>query len=543
MPRSKSRNSRSGGQETDNGKIRELREEDFKNSRTVSGMGRRQTPSRTTSSRTTASRSATSRSASSRTTSSRNATSRSRSQAPAPDSLDSFYVDEEEDVVERSSSSRSSRGRAKGKQNVTIGRRTGKTIIKKETNKPKTTFAMPLPKRREINFSIVACVLILMFVGLIMVTSSSYYYAYNTWGDSMYFFKRQGLWTVLGLAAMIVSTRIPLRWYKTTAKAIYGLALFLSLLVLVVGTTTNGSTRWLNIGGMSFQPSELTKLAVIIFLSEQVVERQSEIRTRGCFALLFFEVLVPTGLVATQNLSSAVIILVVGLMIMFIGGCRLRYFFTMVLPLVALGMFVLAMPLLFDVNKMPSLVQKVLSPVLYRTERIEAWLDPFANARGSGYQTIQSLYAIGSGGFFGRGLGQSIQKLGYIPEAYNDIIFAIICEELGFFGAMMIVLLFVLFAWNGVQVSFFAPNTFMSLIAAGITGQIALQAILNIGVNTNMIPPTGVTLPFISYGGSSMLFLMWSVGMLLDISAFSYRAEKKSVPDSAADGAAAENAT
>lgn len=398
------------------------------------------------------------------------------------------------------------------------GRRSG-VLIQKQ--KPKSAGrGLILPRREESDFTIIACVVMLSFIGLVMVTSSSYYYAYTEMEDSMYFFRKQFVWLGVGVAAMIFAMKIPLSLMRKVAKVAYIASVFFSFIVLFVGTTTNGSTRWLGVGSLSFQPAELAKIGVALYMSALVEEHQKDITDVKVFIRLFLVLCVPTALVAYQNLSSGIIIGVIGVVIMFVGGARWKHFFCIVGPIAALVVLVVTLPMIIPVESMPEPIRGFMEEFMYRTARVWAWLDPFAYAQDDGYQTIQSLYAVASGGFFGRGLGQSIQKLGFIPEAHNDIIFSIICEELGLFGAGIVIALFGIFTWHGIKISLFAPNKFTSLLSAGIVGQIAVQAILNIAVNTNSIPATGITLPFISYGGSSMLFLMLSVGILLNISGY-----------------------
>gem|GEM_PF-93416 len=457
-----------------------------------------------------------------------------RSVSRQPDRQErSYYERERSSNAHKAQTTRPAAGRSTSRQKTApqrtqkVGRRTG-AILTKQKSRPKRPWeTMILPKRKESNFQLISCVVILLLFGLIMVTSSSYYYAYTALGDSMYFFRRQAMWIVVGLLTMFIFAHIPIKWLSRFAWAVYFIALFFQLAVLFVGTEVNGSTRWIQVGPVNFQPSELSKLAMAIIMAYLVEIHKGEIGRLRTFLKLLCVLGLPTILVAVENLSSAVIIAFIGLLIMYIGGCKPRHFIGIVLPLAAILILLIWLPLLVPVESMPSGLGKILNKFMYRSMRIKAWLDPFKYALGDGYQTVQSLYAVGSGGFFGRGLGQSIQKLGYIPEAYNDIIFAIICEELGWFGAFVVIMIFAMFAWNGIRISLYAPDRFTSLLAAGLVGQIVLQAILNIGVNTNSIPPTGVSLPFISYGGSSMFFLMASVGILLDISAYNRQTDTK----------------
>ena len=439
----------------------------------------------------------------------------------------SFFEDEDSYAQERAyaRSRSSSQGRSASRSTGAVrGRRSGAIIQKKTTSKAR---AFALPQREESDFTIIACVIMLSVIGLIMVTSASYYYAYTQMGNSMYFFRRQLLWLIVGLAAMFGTMKLPFLnllnkpvLLKRVAQIVYAVSLRCCIAVLFFGSNINGSTRWLDLGFLSFQPAELAKFGVALYMSVLVEEHQKDITKAEVFAKLFVVVCIPTALVAYQNLSSGIIIAAIGMIIMFVGGARWKHFFCIVGPIFALIVLVVVLPMLIDIERLPQALQGFMQEFLYRTERVQAWLDPFAYAQDEGFQTVQSLYAVGSGGLLGRGLGQSIQKLGFIPEAHNDIIFSIICEELGLFGAGIVILLFGIFVWHGIKISLFAPNKFTSLLAVGIVGQIGLQAILNIAVNTNSIPATGITLPFISYGGSSMLFLMISVGILLNISSY-----------------------
>lgn len=390
---------------------------------------------------------------------------------------------------------------------------------KKKKEKKKDAFT--LGSRNESSFVILATTILLLVLGLIMVTSSSYYYAYNTMGDSMYFFRRQFIWIIISIVAMVVVSRVPLAWFHRTSRVVYIFSVFCCVLVIFIGRTVNGSTRWLGVGSLSFQPSELAKLAVALFVAKLCEEKGEEIREFKTFFRILMIVGIPAALVAYQNLSSGIIIGMIGVIIMYLGGARIKHFILIVGPVAILVILTVTLPMVIHLDADSTGIGAFLYNFAYRSSRIRAWLNPFDYAMDEGYQTVQALYAVGSGGFFGRGLGQGIQKLGVIPYAYNDIIFAIVCEELGIFGAGIVVLLFSVFGYVGTRISIFAPNKFTAFLAAGLTGQITLQAVLNIAVNTNSMPPTGISLPFISYGGSSMLFLMASVGLILNISTYS----------------------
>lgn len=400
---------------------------------------------------------------------------------------------------------------------------TAKKRTRQEAPTKKSVFsaaAIPLTARHESDFSLIASIILLSFIGLVMVTSSSYYYAYNTFGDSLYFFRKQLLFLVLGTAALVVCMNVPLQWYKRFAWAAYLAAIVCLVAVLFIGIEVKGSKRWLGVGSFSFQPTELAKLSVALFMAVKVDQHRKTIKSARTFFMLLAILAVPTGLVLYQNLSSGIIVGMIGLVIMFVGGCKFRYF--MILGAIALAFFgiFVVLPSYVPLDAFPGFMQGFIEDFMYRSNRVEAFLDPFAYAQSTGYQTVQSLYAVGSGGFFGLGLGESIQKLGFIPEAHNDIIFAIICEELGLFGATIVILLFGIMLKQGIQIAMDAPDRFTTYAATGLISQIGIQAIMNIAVNTNSIPATGVSLPFISYGGSSFLFLMGSMGILLNISKY-----------------------
>ena len=267
-----------------------------------------------------------------------------------------------------------------------------------------------------------------------------------------------------------------------------------------IGIEAGGQKRWLGVGSLSFQPSEFTKIAVILYLSVYVIEHRKEMANLKGFLKACIVLIIPVGLIAMSNFSSALLVGLMGATILFVASPRVWYFGAAIAAAVPLGAIAI---LLFP----------------YRIGRIKTWLDPWADPTGTGFQTIQSLYAVASGGLFGLGLGQSRQKT-FIPEAYNDIIFAIICEELGLIGAALVIMLFAVLIWRGIKIAMNAKDSFGMLVATGVTAVIAFQSIINIGVVTNTIPNTGQPLPFVSYGGTSLLFLMGMVGILLNISRY-----------------------
>ena len=339
-------------------------------------------------------------------------------------------------------------------------------------------------------------VLFLTGFGLVVLYSASAYNGQVRFGDAAYYFKKQFFAMVLGLAVMYGISRVDYHGLQRISVPAYLLSLVLSGAVLLFGDAYNGSRRWLSIGPLSFQPAEYAKPAVILLLAG-VVSTMNQKKSGRMIAAVLLMVLPIVGLVGTNNLSTAVIILGIALLMIFISNPRYLPFVWMILAGGGfLGIF--------------------LSLEQYRLERLKIWRNPELYEKG--YQTMQGLYAIGSGGLFGRGLGSSLQKLGFVPEAQNDMIFSIICEEMGLFGALLLMLLFLLLLWRFMVIATHAPDLFGSLIAAGIMGHIAIQVILNIAVVTNTIPNTGIMLPFISYGGTSVLFLLAEMGLALSVS-------------------------
>ena len=371
--------------------------------------------------------------------------------------------------------------------------------------KKKTANKRKYIKPAGYDFTVMFIVLTLVLFGVVMIFSSSYYYTMTSAKyeyDMFHFLKRQSIWAVLGICAMIFGMNVPYTFWRRFAKLCYWLSnLFLALLPFI-GIEAGGQKRWLGIGSLSFQPSEFTKIAVILYLSVYVIEHRKELGNIKGFAKACGVLLVPVILIAVSNFSSALLVGLMGATILFVASPRIWYFGAAIAAVVPLGAIAILLP-----------------QFRYRLGRITTWLDPWADPTGAGFQTIQSLYAVASGGLFGLGLGQSRQKT-FIPEAYNDIIFAIICEELGLVGAALVIMLFAVLIWRGIKIAMNARDSFGMLVATGITAVIAFQSIINIGVVTNTIPNTGQPLPFVSYGGTSLLFLMAMVGILLNISRY-----------------------
>lgn len=351
--------------------------------------------------------------------------------------------------------------------------------------------------KRKYDVVMLAVLAALLAMGLVILYSTSAYNGEVKFHDSFYYLKKQIFATLLGIAGMFVVARMDYHIWKRFAWLGYATAVLLSLAVLFVGDEYNGSKRWLSLGPFSFQPSEYAKVAVIIFLAYIVsrdAARMGKMRTMARVMLLILPIV---GLVGASNLSTAIIILGIGGVLIFTASPKYGQFVVMGLAGVGfLGVF--------------------LALESYRLERLAIWRNPEAYEKG--YQTLQGLYAIGSGGLFGRGLGQSVQKLGFVPEAQNDMIFSIICEEIGLFGAGFLMLLFLILIWRFFVIATHAKDLFGALIACGAMAHMMIQVILNIAVVTNTIPNTGITLPFVSYGGTSVVFLLLEMGLVLSVS-------------------------
>ena len=360
------------------------------------------------------------------------------------------------------------------------------------------------------DYTLLFVVLFLLGFGLIMIYSASSYEASDKLGDAAYYLKKQATSSLLGLVAMFVVSRIPYHFWERFATLGYIVSAILIILVLTpLGMELNGARRWLNVG-VSVQPAEIAKLGMILFLASLVCKMGKSIRlTKGFLVVLC--VPVPICLMVwkiTENLSSAIIIFGIAFLMLFVASPDYRKFIVIALIAVtgaALIVYIIA-------NQDPGNAVGG-----FRGARILAWLDPESDPSDKGFQTLQALYAIGSGGIFGKGLGQSMQKLGFLPEQQNDMIFSIICEELGLFGAIAILLMFMLLIWRFMIIANNAPDLFGALLVVGVMGHFAIQVILNVAVVTNTIPNTGISLPFISYGGTSVLFLLIEVGLVLSV--------------------------
>ena len=363
--------------------------------------------------------------------------------------------------------------------------------------------------RRFYDYSLLFAIIFLTAFGLVMIYSASSYTAQLKFDNASYFMTRQLVIAAGGLFIAICMSKVDYHWYARFALPAYGVSLLLMIAVALVGREVNGKKRWLQIGPISFQPTEIVKIALIVFLAAVITQMGRKINSwKNMFVVMV--IAVPGGLlVGMNNLSSGIIIMGIAFVMLFVS-CKKKWPFILFAVLVT-AIIVFAPPVAISLEKMGILHE-------YQLERILVWKNPEAYPKDGGYQVLQGLYAIGSGGLLGKGLGQSIQKLSFLPEPQNDMIFAIICEELGLFGAVSVILIFLFMIYRFMRIASSAPDIFGAFLVIGVLAHISIQVILNIAVVTNVIPNTGITLPFISYGGTSVLFLMAEMGMVLSVS-------------------------
>lgn len=373
-------------------------------------------------------------------------------------------------------------------------------MAKKKKEKSFSSFV-----NNPIDFTLLITIFLLLSIGLVMVLSASSPSALAQSGNSYAFFSKQLLFAVLGIVAMLFISKIDYRFYQKFYKHAWWISLALLLLVLVAGKTVNNAKRWIYITEtLSFQPSEVVKILMIIFYAGFLSKNRDEL---GSFTKGWIKNLIPLGiiiafLVVEPHLSASIVIIGVTVVMMIIAGCKLWQILVpgaVAVPFVGIA-----------IANIPRFA--------HATKRITTFLDPWKDATGDGWQVIQSLYAIGSGGLFGAGLGESKQKFLYIPEPHNDFIFSILGEEVGFVGCAIVLILFAIFIWRGVLIAMKAPDMFGSLIAVGITALVAIQVIINVAVVTSSMPATGMPLPFFSYGGTALFILLCEMGILLNIS-------------------------
>lgn len=347
--------------------------------------------------------------------------------------------------------------------------------------------------------------ILLLSIGIIMVFSASYFDTLEN--DPYYYVRKQLTWGIIGLVAMFIMMKVDYFRLKPYINIAFVLTIIMLVLVLVpqIGVEVKGSKRWLNLGFTRLQPSEVMKLCMVLFLSKHLVGTGSRIKNffTGLGPYLMLLGLVGTLIMLEPDLGTTLAIGATTFILLFAAGIRWGHIILMGFSALAAVAFLI-----------------IQEP--YRWNRIVGYLDPWAHSSKEGYQTINSLYALGSGGFFGMGLGNSRQKLDFLPEQHTDFIFAILGEELGFVGAFFVVVLFFVIAWRGYRIALSCPDTFGSFLAVGLTSTIVFQSFINMGVVTGLLPVTGISLPFISYGGSSLLFSMLGIGILLNISRYSH---------------------
>ncbi len=363
-----------------------------------------------------------------------------------------------------------------------------------------------IKKRRYYDYSLLFLVIFLVGFGLVMIYSVSYYNANKYYADHALFLRKQAIFAVAGIILMLFISKIDYRLYIKKIPLLPGkpiiwlylLCLGLQAYLVLFGESVSGSQRWINLGSLGkFQPSEITKICVLLCTAYLVQLAPRKLDSIWGFLRVAVLMLPLILLVAIENFSTALVTGVIMMSICFVASKKKGYYVIIVLLAVVAAVLLV-----------------VLFP--YRAERFDVWKNIETHPKG--YQILQGLYAIAGGGLFGKGLGQGIQKLGYIPEAHNDMIFSVICEELGMIGAFAVIFLFVLLAWRIFVISVNSPDLFGGLIATGIMAQVAVQVLINIAVVTNTIPSTGIPLPFISYGGSSLLVLLMEMGIVLSVS-------------------------
>ncbi len=356
----------------------------------------------------------------------------------------------------------------------------------------------------KIDITFLAFVLILLTVGLVMLFSASYAYSYAYYNNSYKFITRQALFAVVGVIAMFVTSRIDYHVWRKLAWIVYVITLAMLVVLLIMPPMVSGMDvkRWIVIGPVNFQPSEAAKFAVILLFSSLISANYKQMKSLKFIIFLVLLLGLTCGLIVLEpHLSATILVFSIGVVLMIVGGLQKRY--------IVIG----------GIGGV-GLLAAGITIVGYSSDRIKYWLDPWADSVGKGFQTIQSLLAIGSGGILGRGIGQSRQKYLWVPEPHNDFIFSIVCEELGLVGAVLIIILFCLLVWRGFTIAMRSPDKFGSLLAIGLTFQVGLQAMLNIWVVTNTIPNTGISLPFFSYGGTSLLILLAEMGIVLSVSRY-----------------------
>ncbi|ERI99845.1 MULTISPECIES: putative lipid II flippase FtsW [Eubacteriales] len=375
--------------------------------------------------------------------------------------------------------------------------------LRKQIREERGSGGQAVRKSGQMDTTFLVLVLVLVIFGLVMLFSASYAFAYYNYGNSFHFILRQGIFAVGGVTMMLAISKIDYHIYEKFSYILIGLSVVLLIVVLFM-EPLNNARRWINLGFTTFQPSEVAKFAVIVLFAHLINVNYKRLQTFRYGVLPFMAVLaVICGLMVLEpHLSGTILIVTIGFTMMFIGGTGTKWFVMGGVAIVgALAFLLLFTPLLE-----------------HAIPRLEMWQNPFIDKQGDGWQTVQSLLAIGSGGVFGLGLGNSRQKHLYVPEPHNDFIFSILCEELGLVGGLIVIILFILLVVRGFAIAMKAKDKFGSMLALGLTFQVGLQALLNIAVVTNTVPNTGISLPFFSYGGTSLLMLLGEMGIVLSVS-------------------------
>ncbi len=358
-----------------------------------------------------------------------------------------------------------------------------------------------LDERGLLDVPFLALTVLLVIIGVVMMFSASYARAYAEKNNATYFFARQAIFAIFGVGMMLFVSRVNYQIWRGASFIVLAVSIVFLMLVPIIGTEEGGAKRWIWIGFTSFQPSELTKLAIVMSFASLMSTYREKMQTfrYGVAPFAAILLIVCALLALERHFSGILIILAIGASMMFLGGVQLRWF---TIGGAAVAVFAVI----------------YLTTMGYASDRVTAWRDPMSDPSDTGYQILQSLYAIGSGGLMGLGFGKSRQKYLYLPEEHNDYIFPIVCEELGFVGALVIILLFILLIVRGYWIAMHARDRFGALMAAGLTTHMALQTFLNIGVVTNFLPATGISLPFFSYGGTALLLQLFEMGLILAVS-------------------------
>jgi cell division protein FtsW len=356
-------------------------------------------------------------------------------------------------------------------------------------------------KRGSIDLPFLVLTLVILTIGVVMVLSASFPRAYYTTSNPMKYFSRQVIFAVTGILLMLVFSRFPMSFFRRFAVPLLIFSGIMLMAVPFFGTKVNGARRWFDLGITTFQPSEIAKLAEILAFSAMICQFKDKMKTfKYGVAPFAIAVVIIVGLLYLEpHLSASVIIVLVAGIMMFAGGTRLRWFAIVIVVVAVVGVI--------TVTKLD-----------YAADRITAWQHPESDPSNNGYQVLQSLYAIGSGGLMGLGIGQGRQKYLYLPEEHNDYIFSVVCEELGYIGAILILLLFALLIVRGFWLALHARDRFSSLVVTGLTSLLAIQVFLNVGVVTNLLPSTGISLPFFSYGGTALWIQLVEMGIILSAS-------------------------